>query len=555
LFGLLNALIGGVMIESFFLAKYRDRDPIDRGKARSYMYFCFLMILIAACIPIGYALLGCAPSLVSRGVVGAIGMTVFILSGLFALRTGKYGLAIGTFAIPAILAFAVIRLLNARVSPETAFSAYIFYQLFMILFVAVFGRRWHVVLTTVFSIASNLIIRLLIEADDPTILSVANTGAINGTCGMLATCVVSYQLITLMDSYTSRLRSEAEDSSRKVAELERVMGAVRDGLDVGDRLVGEAQSMERGLGDMGDKLVASRGGIAALSGDIGETKRANDEIVGATARLGKASESNKRISVDASSAVNEMTASIQSISSLSARSKASVESLASSVERGEEAAGLVSEAMGRLSSGADSLLQLVDIITSISQQTDLLAMNAAIEAAHAGDLGKGFAVVAEEIRRLAEQTGDNIKAVTEGLKAFLGDVGEASKAGDGIGSAFSDIGARVGETRAAFEEIIAGTSDLSAGTSEIDKVVTAVVESSSGMADSVRAVDSMVEGNNLAIDAVKRKAEAALADLASIASGFAGLQRRAQELKSLGESSGSCMSSLDAALRDLHGNG
>ncbi len=543
------------MLDSFFLEKYKGRDPIDRGKARAYMFFCFLMAAIAACIPIGYTLLGCSADLVGRGLTGALGMAAFIVASLFTLRTGKYGLSISVFAVPAILAFAVVRYTSALVSPETAFSGYIFYQVFMILFVAVFGRRWHVIATAAFAIASNIGIRFLISTENPIILSSANTGVINGTCGMLATCVVSYQLITLMNSYTARLRAEAKDSAGKVDELGRVMATLRDGLDVGDKLVGEAQSMEGGLREMGSKLEASRSGIDALSKDIGDAKSANDEIVSATTELGASSESNRRITVDASSAVNEMTASIQSISSLSARSKASVESLASSVERGEEAAGLASEAMARLSTGADSLLQLVDIITAISQQTDLLAMNAAIEAAHAGDSGKGFAVVAEEIRRLAEETGDNIKAVTEGLKAFLADLGEASQAGDGIGSAFGDIGARVGETRAAFEEIIAGTSDLSAGTSEIDKVVTAVVESSSGMADAVGDVDRMVEGNNLAIDAVKRKADAALADLASIAALFSDLQERARVVRSLGDSSGSCMARLDAALRSLNDEG
>ncbi len=543
------------MLDSFFLTKYRDRDPIDRGKARAYMRFGFLMIAIAACIPIGYTLLGCSADLIGRGLTGALGISAFVVISLIILRSGRYGLAVGVFAVPAILAFALIRYLNARISPETAFSAYVFYQLFMILFVAVFGRRWHVIATTAFSIASNIAVWFLTHAGSDLILSISNTGVINGTTSMLAGCVVSYQLITLMNSYTARLREEAKDSAGKVAELERVMAALRDGLNVGDKLVGEAQSMEGGLKEMGVKLDASRFGIDALSKDIGDAKSANDEIVSATTELGASSESNKKITVDASSAVNEMTASIQNISSLSARSKTSVESLAASVDRGEDAAGLASEAMARLSTGADSLLQLVDIITAISQQTDLLAMNAAIEAAHAGDSGKGFAVVAEEIRRLAEETGDNIKAVTEGLKAFLADLEEASKAGDGIGSAFSDIGARVGETRAAFEEIIAGTSDLSSGTSEIDKVVTAVVESSSGMADAVRDVDRMVEGNNLAIDAVKRKADAALADLASIAALFADLQKRAQVVRSLGDSSGGCMTHLDAALRALHSEG
>ena len=218
------------MLDSFFLTKYRDRDPIDRGKARAYMRFGFLMIAIAACIPIGYTLLGCSADLIGRGLTGALGISAFVVASLIVLRSGRYGLAVGVFAVPAILAFALIRYLNARVSPETAFSAYVFYQLFMILFVAVFGRRWQVIAVTAFSIASNISVWFLTHDASDLVLSISNTGVINGTTSMLAGCVVSYQLITLMNSYTAKLREEAKDSAGKVAELERVMAAVRDGL-------------------------------------------------------------------------------------------------------------------------------------------------------------------------------------------------------------------------------------------------------------------------------------------------------------------------------------
>jgi len=230
-----------------------------------------------------------------------------------------------------------------------------------------------------------------------------------------------------------------------------------------------------------------------------------------------------------------------------------MESLSESIARGEGAADLSSESMERLSGNADSILSIVDVINGIASQTNLLAMNAAIEAAHAGDSGKGFSVVAEEIRRLAEETADNISAITEGLKAFMDDLGQANQANRGIGKAFAEISQRTTETAQAFSEIVAGLNDLGGGTAEIDRAVVAVVDSSSGMAASVASVDSKVAGNNAAIESVRRLTMEARRDLELIASGFDDILRRSATVRTLGDRSGACMQALDEAISGLQG--
>jgi methyl-accepting chemotaxis protein len=537
-------------IESLFLSKFERHDFVERNKARIYLYYSFLMLLLLTLIPIGYSVLGVSPEVTLRGSLGALGIAVLVILSLALLRAGRINAAIYSYLISTTVIVSAVRIYGAFTDPGTAFTAYIYYMLYIIVFVAAFGKRKHVPVAVALFILNN-VATLLIVRRSSGISAATATGFVNGSIGMAITGVSAFSLVTLMNSYTAQLKKNAETASAKMKHIEDAVSTVRDGLDVGDQLLSAAKAMEDSLAEIERGIKSTQERLASLSTDIADAKAANDQIVVASSDLDASGATYRSISVQASAAVNQMTASIQGMSAVSERSSRSVESLTESIARGEEAAERSSDSMARLSGNADSLMSIVDVITGIASQTNLLAMNAAIEAAHAGDSGKGFSVVAEEIRRLAEETAENIQAITAGLKTFMEDLGTANEANSGIGGSFAEIGQRTTETERAFSEIVAGLKDLGGGTAEIDRAVTAVVDSSSGMATSISSVDSKVAGNNAAIDSVRQLTLEAQRALERIAQGFNAILELSAVVRQLGSRSGSCMVALDEAISGL----
>jgi methyl-accepting chemotaxis protein len=115
-------------------------------------------------------------------------------------------------------------------------------------------------------------------------------------------------------------------------------------------------------------------------------------------------------------AIEEVGSSIKNITQISKNANNLADNLLKAAEEGEQTMSEVFEAIKDTEMASKKIEEIVEIISSITTETDLLSMNAAIEAAHAGAAGKGFAVVADEIRKLAENAGGNAKLIHDVLK-------------------------------------------------------------------------------------------------------------------------------------------
>ena len=229
------------------------------------------------------------------------------------------------------------------------------------------------------------------------------------------------------------------------------------------------------------------------SASVTETVATVEQINGKLNRLVQGIETQTENISESTAVITHMAENTVRISKTLEESNALIKTVYGQTKLGKDGARTANEVVTQIAERSEALLEASQVIQNIASQTNLLAMNAAIEAAHAGEAGKGFAVVADEIRKLAEESNTQGKQIGVVIKESTEIIGRLTEAGAQAEKTFIDVYESVSKisekedsiVQVMYEQETNGKQVLEA----IKKINDVTAEVSSGSAE-------MLEGGN-----------------------------------------------------------
>lgn len=271
---------------------------------------------------------------------------------------------------------------------------------------------------------------------------------------------LSHNLNIFLSNLRTTLRKMKDLSGRSTSVKEELISTTSETSASTEQISSNLHSINSQMEDLDEHIALSSSDVSEISSLITDL---NANILEQMSMVEQSTAS-----------VTQMIASINSVSHLTDRNKGAIEELVKASEEGGRNIQETALVVENINDSVNEIYGMVDIIQKIASQTNLLAMNAAIEAAHAGENGKGFAVVADEIRKLAEASAVNSREITKTLKEIIGKIENASSSGQKSNSSFYMINNNIQNFREALVIISSSTNELDVGGKQILQAMTSL---------------------------------------------------------------------------------
>ena len=274
---------------------------------------------------------------------------------------------------------------------------------------------------------------------------------------------------------------------------------------IGESLFLEMQKSGNAITQIADEIDSLHVATDDQAHSVSETSSAIAQIIESIRELNTSIEGQSADVSDVSAAVEQMVANIQAVATSVQKANAALQSLSSATNDGKNTLIETNTISQQIAEQSGGLLEASTVIENIAAQTNLLAMNAAIEAAHAGEAGRGFAVVAGEIRKLAEESSAQGKTISGTLKMITAEIDQLVKAAslavekftvisqhtDAVQNSASMVAFSMTEQSKAGKEVLSSMQDINAVTQSVQQGSAEISGGSEKVMDEVRNLDKV----------------------------------------------------------------
>jgi methyl-accepting chemotaxis protein len=321
----------------------------------------------------------------------------------------------------------------------------------------------------------------------------------------------------------------------EIGTLDRNLGSFLDGLSSAlgkvkeiseanirtkDRLIAAAAEASGAIAQIEATTGSIGGQIAGLDTRIAESAASIGVIALNIAGLNGEIEGQTSMVEEATASVTEMLSSLENMNRITEKDRASGQRLMETAMTGRSVFEDAFTKIGDILRSVGAIEEMAAVIQNIASQTNLLAMNAAIEAAHAGDSGKGFAVVADEIRKLSEASTSSSRDIAESIGSIVARIDEAMVANAAMNRSFVEIEGMITEVVGSIGELFANISETQVGSKQILQAMAELQDHSLRVKGQSKAMDDGSAGIGRMMAELARISAEITSGIAEIGSGI-----------------------------------